>query len=632
MTGVSVRKGAAPAPSGAGFSNFRGRKITSLRLTAALGALLAVLAAPVAAAAPGEAETAAWPRGTAVVEYATPAALERALRLAPAQVVRRVPALGVAEVRPAGRVARFAAVVSRLPGIRSVHRTVERLEAAEPALAPAAGAPLQWQYAATKLDGVPADVLRAAASIMIAVIDTGADVTAPDLAAKAPATWSVRTRAPLVDDANGHGTFVASLAAGSVTNSEGIAGAGGDAQLLVVQAGGADGSFTDVQEAAAIVYAVDRGAKILNLSLGGPDSSPTERRAIDYAVGKGALLVAAIGNSHDDGNPVQYPAALLQPVGSNGVGGSGLSVGASTPAGTRASFSSTGSHLSLLAPGVAVLGAVASTSPPDRYPRVTLPGSAAGLYGYGSGTSFATPQVAGAAALVWAANPALAAQDVAAIIEESASGAGRWTPDTGFGVLDVAAAVARARGGLAPFRVSGRRAGRRVDLTWTRAEAASYRVAMSQNGGAEQVLTPATTSTSASYSLVSGSEYSFTVTALDQAGAALAVSAPWSVSLVRTAATLRLTASVRRGKAPLRVRLRARLLSFSASALAGRTIVLESFDGGRWSAAARAATSATGEVAWRYTLARGAYRVRVRFAGDDENLPATSRPVRLTAR
>ena len=187
---------------------------------------------------------------------------------------------------------------------------------------------------AVRANQVPPAVARAAAAFTIAVIDTGADLTAPDLSAKTPQTYSVRTGQADVPDTNGHGTFVAALAAGSSTNGDGIAGVGGDAGLMVVQAGGVGGAFTDVDEAAAIVYAVDHGAKIVNLSLGGPTTSSIERRAVDYAVSKGVLLVAAIGNGYLRGNAVEYPAALLQPIGSNGVGGRGLSVAASTPQGS----------------------------------------------------------------------------------------------------------------------------------------------------------------------------------------------------------------------------------------------------------------------------------------------------------
>jgi subtilisin family serine protease len=158
------------------------------------------------------------------------------------------------------------------------------------------------------------------------------------------------------------------------------------------------------------------------------------------------LVVAAAGNHYLTGNQSIYPAALVQPLESKGVGGTGLAVGASNDAGTRAAFSSTGSYISLAAPGDGVFSAVASTSPASSFPRVALPGSLHGLYGYGSGTSFAAPEVSGAAALVMAANPLLNAQDVSRIIKASASGRGAWTPELGFGVLDVGSAVELARG------------------------------------------------------------------------------------------------------------------------------------------------------------------------------------------
>jgi subtilisin family serine protease len=93
---------------------------------------------------------------------------------------------------------------------------------------------------------------------------------------------------------------------------------------------------------------------------------------------------------------------------------------------------------------------VASTSAPSSYARTTLPGASAGLYGFGSGTSYAAPEVAGAAALVWAANPTLTADQVASTLEQTASGGGAWTPGLGYGVLDVARAVASATGAPMP--------------------------------------------------------------------------------------------------------------------------------------------------------------------------------------
>jgi hypothetical protein len=115
-------------------------------------------------------------------------------------------------------------------------------------------------------------------------------------------------------------------------------------------------------------------------------------------------------------------------------------------AGKRASFSNTGTQISLAAPGENVFGAVAAGSPRQYWPRYALPGSVAGLSGWSSGTSFSAPEVAGAAALVWAANPKLTAQQVAGVLKATASGRGKWEPQLGYGVIDVAAAVASARG------------------------------------------------------------------------------------------------------------------------------------------------------------------------------------------
>ena len=410
----------------------------------AMPAVLALAGSALGAPDPGA--SAAWPSGTAVVSYESEQALVAALERQPAQIVRRIRALDVSVVRPHGNVERFAAKIGAEPGILRVERAAARRSLVEPALASlTAAVPFQWQFAAVRADQIPATVAQAAAGFTIAVIDTGADLGAPDLGAKAPHTYSVRKRQADVTDGNGHGTFVAALAAGSSTNGDGIAGVAGEAGLMVVQAGGAGGAFTDVDEAAAIVYAVDHGAKIVNLSLGGTTTSSIEKRAVDYAVSKGVLLVAAAGNGYYRGNAVEYPAALLQPAGSKGVGGSGLSVAASTREGGRAPFSTTGTHVSLAAPGVGVFSAVSSGSPVSRYPRTTLPGALGGVYGYGSGTSFASPQVAGAAALVWAANPQLRAAQVASILEQTATGRGSWNAELGYGVLDVAAAVTQAQ-------------------------------------------------------------------------------------------------------------------------------------------------------------------------------------------
>jgi subtilisin family serine protease len=197
-----------------------------------------------------------------------------------------------------------------------------------------------------------------------------------------------------VRDLNGHGTRVAAV----------IVRENPKARMLIIRAGSSSGAFSDANEAAAIRYAVDHGARIVNLSLGGPRTSAVERSAVRYAISRGALLVAAAGD--DYASRPEYPAALL--------GGDGLAVAAVTHDRTRALFSNTGPWVSVAAVGEA-------------------------------GTSFAAPLVSSAAALVWTANPGLSAQQVVGLLQETASGLGRRDDGLGYGVIDVAAAVARAR-------------------------------------------------------------------------------------------------------------------------------------------------------------------------------------------
>ena len=419
----------------------------SARWACVSGALV-LLATGATAAVPAQASGS---RSIEVV-YRTPAALQRALEREPAALVRVVAPLHVAEVVPAGDSGTLLRGLRRQPGIVLVRPAVRRRVAAAavaPALTPGLlstpdGGAYEWQYYVAGVDRVP-DLVRAAARrFTIAIVDSGVDADAPALAGKIAGTYDVRSPRTAVSDSSGHGTFVASLAAGSP--AAGVAGFGGDARILVVKVGAAD-SFDDIDVAAGIVYAVRHGAKIINLSMAGRTRSAVEASAIRYAAARGALVVAAAGNDAQNGNVPEYPAALLQPVGSSGSPGLGLAVGASDFSGRRAPFSEFGSFVSLAAPGASVFGAVSARSSLSRFPRTQLPGSVGGSYGFASGTSFAAPEVAGAAALVWGAKPSLKASQVARILEQTASGHGSWNRDLGYGVIDVAAAVELAEGG-----------------------------------------------------------------------------------------------------------------------------------------------------------------------------------------
>jgi subtilisin family serine protease len=358
------------------------------------------------------------------VGYNSPSAL-RGLH-----VLATITPLHVAEVA-----ATDVATLRGRPGIRWIRTTVPRRDLGGSLVATRRGAAAaEWQFAATRANLVPADVQRAASAITIAVVDTGADLSAPTIAAKAPTTYNAVTGGEAVSDVTGHGTFVASVAAGSATSGGVLHGFGGDAKLMIVQANRGSDVFDDIDEAAGIVWAVDHGARIVNLSIGGAQTSRAEQDAIAYAIAHGVLLVVAAGNTGLGGNVQSYPAAL--------VGSHGLAVASSTATGRRAPFSTAARYVSLAAPGVHVLGATTAAASTGEYPRATF--AADGLYAYGTGTSYSTPQVAGAAALVWAADPALTPNGVITILEQAASGRGKWNPGTGYGVLDVAAAVARA--------------------------------------------------------------------------------------------------------------------------------------------------------------------------------------------
>ncbi len=169
----------------------------------------------------------------------------------------------------------------------------------------------------------------------------------------------------------------------------------------------AEGTGSDADVAAGIVWAADHGARVVNLSLGGGESSTVLADAVVYARHKDVLIVAAAGN---DGGSVGFPARLA------GV----LAVGAVDVALVRAPFSAGGRSLDLVAPGVGIL-------------QQTLDEAGGYADRSFSGTSMATPHVAGVAALALAAGRATTAAGVARLLTRTALDLGPAGKDTGYG-------------------------------------------------------------------------------------------------------------------------------------------------------------------------------------------------------
>jgi subtilisin family serine protease len=181
---------------------------------------------------------------------------------------------------------------------------------------------------------------------------------------------------PMDEYPGGHGTPVAGIIGAATNNKQGIAGIAPNIRLMVLRAGTAAGFLEEDDVAEAILYALDNGCRIVNMSFGDAAFSHLIKDAVEYAVKQGILVVVSAGNSGND--ILQYPAAYDETI----------AVGASDVNKNIAPFSSYGSKLNIVAPGQDIL----STSTSNTY----------GTY---SGTSFSAPMVSGVLALMWSKNP-----------------------------------------------------------------------------------------------------------------------------------------------------------------------------------------------------------------------------------
>lgn len=174
----------------------------------------------------------------------------------------------------------------------------------------------------------------------IAIVDTGVESNHPDLSGEVIQGYNFVSSSKNTEDDNGHGTHVTGIVSALTNNAKGVASIGFRSNILPVKVldSSGNGSYSDV--ASGIIYSTDQGARVINLSLGGPTQSSTLQDAVTYATNKGSFVVAAAGNSGSS-TPL-YPAACT----------GALAISATDSADNLASFSSYGKNVFAGAPGV----------------------------------------------------------------------------------------------------------------------------------------------------------------------------------------------------------------------------------------------------------------------------------------
>ena len=255
-------------------------------------------------------------------------------------------------------------------------------------------------------------------SPLIALVDAAADLTHEEF--RGDPNISVLGNTPVTSP---HGTATAAVAA-APQNGVGIVGVWPGARVLNVPMPIKDGTATCKASGDAIAKAVQSGAAVINMSYGATSRCASEWVQIYFAVAKGIIPVAAAGNEFADGNPLEFPASLPHVV----------TVAATTPDDSSAWFSNVNDAIDISAPGVGILTAVPKT----------LDGTGQDGYEALDGTSFAAPMVSAAMAWVRAARPELKPDQVVQAVRLTARDVLRpgWDPLTGFGVLNIGAALA----------------------------------------------------------------------------------------------------------------------------------------------------------------------------------------------
>ncbi|MEB3197135.1 MAG: S8 family serine peptidase [Candidatus Sericytochromatia bacterium] len=296
----------------------------------------------------------------------------------------------------------------------------------------------QWGIAKTQQAEAIAATKGGSKDVVVAIVDTGADLGHPDLKEKLVKGYNATGVGGLFGvgspaDDNGHGTHCAGIAAAVTNNGVGIVGMAVNCKIMPVRvlAGAGSGSLLSV--AKGITWAADHGADVISLSLGGPGTMASLGEAVAHALKKNVVVVAAMGNSGHQGNPISYPAAYP------GV----ISVGATDADDKIGMFSSFNKYCSVSAPGVKIF---ATTPTYDVWLTKNSGGRITKEYSFMTGTSMATPLVAGLAGLVRSKYPGMAPAQVKELLEKTADktpdmNGENWNEKFGFGRINAYKAV-----------------------------------------------------------------------------------------------------------------------------------------------------------------------------------------------
>jgi hypothetical protein len=255
--------------------------------------------------------------------------------------------------------------------------------------------------------------------VPLTMIDSGVDLSHEEFAGR-PNTTALNRQTVNAGEEELHGTATSSVAA-APANGKGLVGIYPQAKLQLWDAS-PNGQLTVGDEIAGLFSARRNGPGVINLSLGGFDRIPIEEHAIMSVFGAGSLVVASAGNDREGGSSLSYPATFAHV----------LTIGATDENDRVTSFSSTSPAMDLAAPGQDIPAAIPTLYNPTGYATV-------------DGTSFSSPLVAGAAAAVWTVRPTLVNTQLFQIMRHSARDVGKrgWDVNTGYGILNVPAAVAR---------------------------------------------------------------------------------------------------------------------------------------------------------------------------------------------